>query len=269
MDFLSKFFPRSYLHFVDVFGGSASVILNVHDYKLKTYNDINSDLVNFFSVLRSREDELIDVLEMTPYSREEFDLSKMLGDCDDLEKARRFFVLVMQARNSQTNNSASWGFDVGSSSSRISKAVSKFINSVSRLRSVAKLLRMIQIENCHWEKIVNRYDEDTTLFYLDPPYLKDVRTSGAGYSVEMYDNSHHENLADVLNNIKGGAVVSGYKSELYDRIFAGWTCVLDKERFVSASNVSYPDVKMSKREEAVWYNKSVAEHLEKDIPTLF
>ena len=47
LDFLLPLIPQDATHFCDVFGGSAAVLLNVKPYMVETYNDIDSDLVNF------------------------------------------------------------------------------------------------------------------------------------------------------------------------------------------------------------------------------
>ena len=54
-----------------MFGGSGAVILNVDPFPVETYNDIDSELVNFFDVLRNRGEELIKAIGLTPFSREE------------------------------------------------------------------------------------------------------------------------------------------------------------------------------------------------------
>ena len=46
-------------YFVDVFGRSAAVLLNVNPpYPIETSNDLEADVVNFFTVLREQEVEL-------------------------------------------------------------------------------------------------------------------------------------------------------------------------------------------------------------------
>src|SRR5687767_5197898 len=58
--------------YVESFGGSAAVLLNKKPSPVEVYNDLYSDVVNFFSVLRYKREQLLPLLELTPYSREEF-----------------------------------------------------------------------------------------------------------------------------------------------------------------------------------------------------
>ena len=75
------------------------MLLNVKPYMVETYNDIDSDLVNFFEVLRSQEPELIKAISLTPFSRKELmrACTPQMG-LSKLESARRFFVRARQTR---------------------------------------------------------------------------------------------------------------------------------------------------------------------------
>ncbi|MGP6294293.1 DNA adenine methylase [Caldiplasma sukawensis] len=46
---------------VDVFGGSGKVLMNA-DARIKVYNDLNADLVNFFEEVRNNRDKVIEKL---------------------------------------------------------------------------------------------------------------------------------------------------------------------------------------------------------------
>jgi DNA adenine methylase len=74
--FLNWILPKMPRHkiFVDVFGGAGNVVLNKTPAWLDVYNDLNSDVVNFFRVLRDHTDELVRLVALSPYSREEYKL---------------------------------------------------------------------------------------------------------------------------------------------------------------------------------------------------
>ncbi len=93
LDWLLPLLPAT-RHYCDVFGGSAAVLINREPSPVETYNDIDSELVNFFRVLRDRKDALIEAIGLTPFSREELTLACTPpdGPISDLERARRFFV---------------------------------------------------------------------------------------------------------------------------------------------------------------------------------
>ena len=77
MDFLLPYLPTDAAHFCDVFGGSAAVLINREPAPVETYNDLDSELVNFFATLRHPEhgERLLQGIALTPFSREELELA--------------------------------------------------------------------------------------------------------------------------------------------------------------------------------------------------
>ena len=93
LDWIFSFFPE-HDTFVDVFGGSGSVIMNKVPGKNDVYNDINGRLCNFYRVLRDeyKRNQLQDLIALTPYSREEFKDDRHKTSEDDVEDARLFYT---------------------------------------------------------------------------------------------------------------------------------------------------------------------------------
>ena len=84
-----KHFPP-HINYIEPCGGAASVLLRKPRSTIETYNDLDGNVVNFFRVLRDNPDELIRKIQLTPYAREEYNLSRV--PCDDpIERARRFY----------------------------------------------------------------------------------------------------------------------------------------------------------------------------------
>src|SRR5690606_27381686 len=211
--------------YVEPFGGAANVLLNKPPSPVEVYNDIDSNLVTVFRVLRDHPDELRRALELTPYSREEY--VRCLGpldDLDDVEKARRLIVRYRQAFGGlgQTATPGRWAYVVSSSRRGMAKAVSSWLSAIDEvLPSVVERFRRVQIENLPWQEVVAKYDTPETLFYCDPPYLLSARNGHVGYEHEMTVEEHQE-LVEVLNSVKGRVVLSGYASPEYDEWYRGW-----------------------------------------------
>lgn len=74
LDWLLPLLPPAH-HYCEPFAGSAAVLLNREPSPVETYNDTDSEVVNFFRVLREQKDELIYAIGMTPFSREEYALA--------------------------------------------------------------------------------------------------------------------------------------------------------------------------------------------------
>ncbi len=248
LNFLHPLIPDDPTHFCDVYGGSAAVLMNVGPYPVETYNDIDSELVNFFATLRNDSAELIKAIGLTPFSREE--LARACEPAEDLsrlERARRFYIRARQTRTglAQTSSEGRWAHCVLTSRAGMAGAVSRWLGSVEGLAEIAQRLQRVQIENAPAVEVIQRYDTDDTVFYLDPPYVHSARGDAAAYGFEMTDDEHIE-LAGILRQIRGRAVLSGYRSELYDRLYADWRREDAPERV--CHSVRAP------RQESAWMN---------------
>jgi DNA adenine methylase len=100
--------------------------------------------------------------------------------------------------------------------------VSEWLSAVDGLAAVHARLRRVLVENKPALEIIQREDGPGTLFYCDPPYLHETRTARSVYAYEMTQVDHRE-LLDVLRQVKGKVMLSGYPSTLYDQALAGWT----------------------------------------------
>ena len=248
LNFLAPLLPTDATHFCDVFGGSAAVLLNVGPYPVETYNDIDSELVNFFETLRNQRGKLVKAIGLTPFSREELALAcQPAQNLSKLERARRFYIRARQTRTglAQTSSEGRWAHCVLTSRAGMAGAVSRWLGSVEGLPQIAQRLQRVQIENAPAIEVVQRYDTPETLFYLDPPYVHASRGDTSAYGFEMTDEEHSE-LAECLQGIRGRAVVSGYRTELYDRLFSDWNRVdADAKRCSSVGTM---------RKESAWLN---------------
>ena len=248
LDFLIPLLPKDAFHFCDVYGGSAAVLMNVGPYPVETYNDIDSELVNFFRALRNQQEKLVKAIGLTPFSREELMLAcTPKTDLSMLERARRFYIRARQTRTglAQTSSKGRWAHCVLTSRAGMSGAVSRWLGSVEGLSEIVQRLQRVQIENAPALEVIARYDTDKTLFYVDPPYVHTSRGDTSAYGYEMTD-ADHEELAEVLHGIRGRAVVSGYRTDLYDRLFADWHRVDAPVRLCHSTRTP--------RQESAWIN---------------
>lgn len=248
LDFLLPLIPNDATHFCDVFGGSAAVLLNAEPYMVETYNDLDSELVNFFEVLRNQGPKLIKAISLTPFSREELMRACTPQDgLSKLERARRFYIRARQTRTglAQTSSEGRWAHCVLTSRAGMSGSVSRWLGSVEGLPEIVQRLQRVQIENAPAVEVIQRYDTVDTVFYVDPPYVHSARGDSVAYGYEMTDEDH-ENLAHVLQAVRGRVVLSGYRTSLYDHLYANWRRVDAEER--NCHSVRKP------RRESAWLN---------------
>ena len=248
LDWLLPLLPQT-KHYCEPFGGSAAVLLNREPSPVETYNDLDGEVVNFFRVLRTQKDALIEAIGLTPFSREEFELaiSPNNQELSDLERARRFFVRARQVRTglAQTASTGRWAHCLLTSRAGMAGAVSRWLGSVEGLAEIAQRLLRVQIEHAPAIEVIQRYDSEETLFYLDPPYPHDSRGDSKAYAYEMTDNEHRE-LAKVLHSVKGKVALSSYHGDLMNKLYSDWICI--EAPIKNCHSVKAP------RQEVLWVN---------------
>lgn len=187
--------------YVEVFGGGAAVLLTKEPSHTEVYNDLDGDLVQFFRVLREREEELVEWLDKVPYAREqhqEFKEDFYSGERPDdpIERAGRFFYLRYSQYASKYRTPS------GFAGAHQRNKARKLRNATEELHKFAERFRDVQIEKLDFEELIPRYDSEDTLFYCDPPYMDE------GDDLYRHGEFDHERLVDLLEETEGKWAVS-------------------------------------------------------------
>ncbi|MDH4602512.1 DNA adenine methylase [Pseudomonas syringae pv. papulans] len=212
--------------YVEPFSGAASVLLKKPRSTVEVINDKCSEITNLFSVVRDRGSELQRQLELTPYSRDEFDLSYQASD-DPLERARRLVVRASLGRSSASSSKSAKATFRAYTGIKRKSAVQDWVNYPAALEAIISRLKGVIIENKDALGVMSSHDHTDTVHYVDPPYLSSTRDAGGDYRFEMSD-AEHESLGSFLANLKGMVVLSGYESDLYNDLYRGWRKVRKK-----------------------------------------
>lgn len=253
-DWICTYLPAHRIY-VEPFGGAGSVLMRKPPSKVEVYNDLGSEIVNLFRVLRSKEDatELRRLLDLTPYSREEWKNCYELAS-DPIEQARRTVVLsVMSCNSGKAIRRQSNGWK---SHSKSHTPPQSFRRHTQALKLVTERLKNVIVENDNAIRVMSQHDTAGTLHYVDPPYLgserKDKREM---YAVEKLTSADHFELSEFLNQLKGYVVLSGYPSDEYQQWYErkGWEC-----HSIKSSDGSSQKGKPL-RTECIWLNPMAAE----------
>lgn len=193
--------------FVDVFGGSGSVALNVK-FAAITYNDLDPDLVNLFRSIqydpgllkdllaesldaydfkRGRKNPPPDKLPRHEAARKPSRPSRSYGKIPDVRAAAQTLL-------SFTMSFGGMG-DTYATKEKSSRGYLK--KTISMLPRISELVSSWTIENLDFRDIMNRQDTKDTFFYLDPPY-----SSRKWYSSNFSERDYTD-LMDILRNAKG------------------------------------------------------------------
>jgi DNA adenine methylase len=211
-----------WLHYCEpYFGGGSVLLVNDPTGISEVVNDIHRRLTNFWSVLQGEDSfsRFARVLSAMPFSEAEWRLASESNAADPVEDAVRFFVHCRQSLAGRMNGFAP--LSRRRTRRGMNEQASAWLNAVAGLADVHSRLQRVSILSRDALDVIRQQDGNRTLFYLDPPYLGETRTADDVYSFEMCVKQH-ETLLETILECKGRVMLSGYRSELYDRRLGHW-----------------------------------------------
>lgn len=240
----------SHQHYVEPFAGSLAVLLAKPPSPMETINDLDADIVTFWRVLRDQPEEFIRLCFLTPHSRSEHQAAYDHDECDDLERARRVWVLLSQGRAGQLKRTGWRHYADPYGGSGMPDYLRGY---VGRMPAAAARLADVSLEQMPALDIIAKYGRyPNVLLYVDPPYLGSTRSSG-GYQVDMPAEHDHRELAEALVDCTAAVVLSGYPSPLYDDLYDGW----DRVEFATGTGQAAAG-EWSVRTEVLWSNRRIS-----------
>lgn len=211
-------------NYVEPFIGGGAVLFNLQPKKV-IINDLNSELINVYTVIKNNLDTLIVDLKKHKneadyfYQIRSLDRNKNYAKLSDIEKASRIIYLNKTCYNGlyRVNNAGEFNAPFGRYANpnivneATLKAVHKYLNSID-----------IQIMNTDYENVLQNLDKNVFV-YLDPPYHPVSETSFTGYiqgGWNIYDQIrlrdacnelHEKGIKFLLSNSATGFILDLYK----------------------------------------------------------
>jgi len=245
---LLSYFP-AHTHYLEPYFGSGIVLLNKPVVAHEAVNDLDDNVVNLFRVIRECGDELAAAVELTPWSRVEYELCKEKRSDNPVEQARRFVVQCWQGHGSAAGGRGS-GWKNGGKNGAEQMVTETWARVPERIRAVISRFRYVEIEHRPALEVIERYAAPATLIYADPPYPKFTR-GGRLYVEDDMSDADHLALLDALDRHTGAVVLSGYGCPLYDDRLSHWA---RRERDAT-------DTKGQSKTEVLWLNQVCIDRL--------
>lgn len=244
---IMSMFPQ-HTCYVEPFGGAAGVLIQKERVYAEVYNDLDSEVANFFAVLRDPDlrAQLIEAVILTPYARVEFEQA-WIPTTDRIESARRLCVRAQMGFGSAGATKGSTGFRIDTKRD-YGTAQHLWAEYPAALAAAGERLTGVLIENRPALEVIAQHDAPNTLHFIDPPYVHSTRARlrNGGYRHEMTDDDHAQ-LIDTLLGVDGMVVLSGYDSDLYRARLAGWDSYTTTSRIASGRGSTL-------RNEIAWIN---------------
>jgi len=199
--------------YVEVFGGAGHVLFRKERSTIEVYNDADARLANLFHVLRDHFDDFAARLRWTLYARSAHAAWRRIGPAGDpIEDALRTFYLLQSSMCG--DRSSSWAY------SRLRRHANSYERSKTAIEAVSDRFRGVAIDQRDFRDVIRKWDGEETVFFCDPPYYGD-----AGDWFWTFTEQDHMDLAAMLADLEGKAMVTYYDHPEVRRLYAGWTMI--------------------------------------------
>ena len=219
-------------YYYEPFCGGAALALDL-EHKNTILNDLNSELINMYKVIRDNSEELIAELKRFQNSHNaEFyyhitnlDRTDALSKMSDVVKAARTIYLNKTCFNGlyRVNSKGQFNSPIG----RTSSGKTPDIVQEDLIREMSKFLKTVQFHNGDYKDCVATTKNGDVVFF-DPPYDQDESISSdgfVGYQKEGWTRKDLEELKTVCDelSIRGVKVVlTNNDTEFVHELFAGY-----------------------------------------------
>ena len=215
--------------YVEPYAGAASVFWHLKNpFPVEVLNDVDRRIVTLFRVIQDKEmfHEFRHRVIWTLYSLDEFrralEILKSWDSYSDIDRAWAFFVAQNQGFSGKPSISEGYWGRAFVQSRGMACECSRWRARMSMLNHWHDRLTRVQIDNRDALEVIRYWDSPETLFYVDPPYVPTTRIDKKVYASEL-DEEYHIKLVDVLLQVKGQVVLSGYENPIYKRLEeSGW-----------------------------------------------
>jgi len=215
--------PRTPIY-LELFFGSGGVLAARDPVVAEVANDLDDQVVEFFEVLREEPEALAAALELTPWSRTEWERAETMprrrGRPTRIERARCFLIRQWMSHGHRCGSS---GWRHNGATRDDHSVTTTWRGLPERVRVIAERLRVVQFENRHAIDVLTRHAGPDVLVYADPPYLGETRGNKKIYRREMMGRDVHAELLAALAAHPGPVALSHYRCDLYDALLtSGW-----------------------------------------------
>ncbi|GAB0058037.1 Modification methylase DpnIIA [Candidatus Magnetaquicoccaceae bacterium FCR-1] len=186
--------------YAEPFAGAAWILFRKPRSDCEVINDINSDVVNLYRIVRFHWEAFVETLQWALTSREEFErfLETPPNTLTDIQRAVRFYYLHKLCFGGRMSGKRTLGTSAVMPSSLDPFKVRREVE-LAHTR-----LSRVMIEHLPYGDLIRRYDRAGTFFYIDPPYHGCEDYYGKG----IFTREDFNALASQLAGIRGKFLMS-------------------------------------------------------------
>jgi len=207
-NFIKPHIPTDIKTYVEPFGGMFGIFFSLDFSKYKNvnfvYNDVNYLNYNLFNFLRY-DNNFISYIRDLEVDKEKYlqSLKSITLNKNNLQLAIDWLIVLC----------CSSPYEIGKDSWRNDSEFEIF-----KLKFKAykyHLDKVNDILNLDYKDVIEKYDSESTFFYIDPPYMGKERY----YINHSFTKESHKELANILNGVKGKFLLSYYYFDGLEKLY--------------------------------------------------
>jgi DNA adenine methylase len=223
--------PPNYreMNYCEPFCGTATVLLNKEASVSEIISDNDAGLISILRSLRDEPEEFQERIKKTKYNEYSFKKSlKLLEESQDyVEKGIHEYIARKMSKNGLKHS-----FSEEKDPSIWKTSCQQL--TLQQLTLIADRLQNTTILTHDFKEVIKVWNEEETLFYLDPPNLQQNQKSEEEPDMSIED---HLFLLNQIKDFKGKVIISAIHSSLYHKHLKGWKCV--KKEIGKSSDKKY------------------------------
>ena len=225
-------------NYIEPFLGSGVVMLNVLNNNRNTLhyrnfyvNDINSNIIGFYKLLKSKPKVLIKLL---------LELAELYNNKNYEEKEKMYYEIRDKFNNNQDNKSIYFfflmktGYNGVYRENKIGKfnvpfgRKEKIVIQEKKLLEISKLIKPVKFYNLSYEKFLNKLSKkgilDNSFMYCDPPYIPDDKLVNQKQELYTSGDFNHYDFVEKLRAFEQSNIIismseSTKANEIYGNYF--------------------------------------------------
>jgi len=197
----NKIIPKMPEHtcYCEVFAGAAWILFKKEESEVEIINDINTDLVTLYRVVKHHLEEFVRYLKWILVARDEYARFRIQEpeSLTDIQRAVRFYYLLRSGYGGKVKSPT---FNINTTR----RSGFNLLRLEEELSAIHMRLTRVYIENKPYQKLIEACNKPHTFFYLDPPYYGFEDYYGDG----IFNRDDFKRLAGILSSIEGKFILS-------------------------------------------------------------
>ena len=246
---IDRYYPLDIYNYFEPFVGGGSVLFDVngkYDINKNYINDLDSDLINVYKVIKNDSTKLI----------------KYLSKIQDLSSKKDFHYMVDKFNNGSTNNvyraaiyifinkrsfNGNLKYDQNNVAkpSYVAQKKNMSIFSEDNIKDISKMMKKVVISNKDYISFLNNKSPKKGDFvFFDPPYLTRGATQYYQNIFNINDYQKLKEVCDRLHKKKVNWMITVNKHPQLKKLFEGYNIRTFKKKYSGFSNGKFAEHEM-------------------------